>query len=381
MKVSRKGVPRVVWERRRPSTDPGEEDTIDLIPFLSMSRSLGDFWSFNEQTQKFVVSPNPDVQVHSLDPSTQKFIVLASDGLWNVMTPQEVVDFVWAYEQGERCMENGEGDGERDVVRALIDEALERWQLRKMFADNIAVVIAFLKEEGAPPPASVPGLTRSSEPAVASTETANSSDNVVLMPSPEKTDAERRKSQTKMIVSPQEPAVIHHVSTYWSGSTVYHKECQPNGSCFELHTKISLRCRRKDKKKLREQHRRQLAVTLGPEKAGEGEKSVSPGKRSREDPDDVQLPPSKKSHHEGDSGCESDGDGDRDATIPEKKTRHNSLPSPSTNTLPSSSNNLLSSPSNNPLSSPTNGRYEPSSGVFSEDSSPGNVSEPVPLIG
>ena len=306
MKVSRKGVPRVVWERHCPSTEPGEEDTINLIPFLSMSRSLGDFWSFNEQTQKFSVSPNPDVQVHSLDPSRQKFIIVASDGLWNVMTAQEVVDFVWAYEQGERGVEDGEGEEVRDVVRALIDEALERWQLRKMFADNIAVVIAFLTEEGAPPPVSIPGLSHSSQPAVTSTVTAGSSDNVVLTPSPEKTDAERRKGETKMIVSPQEPAVIHRVSTYWSGSTVYHKECRPSGSCFELYTKISLRCRRKDKKKLREQHRRWLSVTLGLEEGGKRER-VSPGKRQREEPDDVQLPSSKKSHREGDSGCESDG--------------------------------------------------------------------------
>jgi len=78
----------VVWERRRSSNTPNEEDTVDFIPFLSVSRSLGDFWSWSEQTQKFVVSPHPDVSVHPLDLTTQRFIVVASDGLWNVMSPQ-----------------------------------------------------------------------------------------------------------------------------------------------------------------------------------------------------------------------------------------------------------------------------------------------------
>ena len=88
----KKGVPRVVWERKEPSDDP---PTIDLIPFLNISRSLGDFWSWSDKTNLFVVSPHPDVGVHPLDPAHQRFLVLASDGLW---TPQEVVNFVWEYE-------------------------------------------------------------------------------------------------------------------------------------------------------------------------------------------------------------------------------------------------------------------------------------------
>ena len=57
--------------------------------------------------------------------------------------------------------------------------------------------------------------------------------------------------------------------------------------CFGLYFKIML---------LEEEHRRQSAVTLGPENAEEGGKRVLPGKRSREEPADVKLPPSKKRH-------------------------------------------------------------------------------------
>lgn len=112
-----------------------------LIPFLNLSRSLGDFWSYNPRTNKFAVSPTPDVHVHPLNPKVQKFIVIASDGLWNVMSPHEVVLFIWDYE----CNED-ECHQPRDVVRAIMDEALRRWNQKKLQADNIAVLIAFLTE-------------------------------------------------------------------------------------------------------------------------------------------------------------------------------------------------------------------------------------------
>ena len=136
--TSRKGIPGVVWRRPRKS---GEKDVYDSIPFLSVSRSLGDFWSFNPRTNHFTVSPKPDVHVHSLDPKVQRFIVIASDVLWNVMTPDEVVQFIWDYEcDKDTCHQP------RDVVRATINEALRRWERKHLPADNIAVLIAFLSE-------------------------------------------------------------------------------------------------------------------------------------------------------------------------------------------------------------------------------------------
>ena len=110
------------------------------------SCSLGDFWSWSDKTNRFVVSPHPDVGVHP-HPAHQRFLVLASDGFWNVMTLQEVVNFVWEYETAgkkQQCQK-------KDSVRALIDEALYRWRRKGMHADNISVVITFLCEEDKPP--------------------------------------------------------------------------------------------------------------------------------------------------------------------------------------------------------------------------------------
>ena len=134
--TSRKGVRRVVWKRQRKFSG-----TFDSIPFLSVSRSLGDFWSYNPRTNHFTVSPKPDVAVHPLDPRTQRFIVIASDGLWDVMSPDEVVKFIWDYEN-----DKDECHQPRDVVRAIINEALRKWEQKKVPADNIAVLIAFLTE-------------------------------------------------------------------------------------------------------------------------------------------------------------------------------------------------------------------------------------------
>ena len=131
--VSWKGVPRVIWEQRRNSFVNGEQ--VDFIPFLSVSRSLGDFWSYCPHSGEYVVSPKPDVRVHSLNPKVQKFIIIASDGLWNVMTPKQVVEFIWDYEHEYEEKLNQP----RDVVRAIINEALSRWKLHHLLADNIAM--------------------------------------------------------------------------------------------------------------------------------------------------------------------------------------------------------------------------------------------------
>lgn len=54
----------------------------------------GNRWSFNAKSQTFVVSPVPDVYERILDIHSTPFIILASDGLWNVVNPQEALDLL-----------------------------------------------------------------------------------------------------------------------------------------------------------------------------------------------------------------------------------------------------------------------------------------------
>ena len=282
MKISRKGVPRVVWERKKKSKDPDMPPTVDHIPFLSVSRSLGDYWSWSDHTQQFVVSPQPDVNVHTLDPSRQRFVVLASDGLWNVMSPQDVVDFVWEYETRER--EDEVLHQARDVVRALIDEALFRWRRKGMFADNIAVVIAFLTEENTP---SLGGSLSASSSQPVKREEAEST-----VSSAEANTA----ADTERTGVAEPPATVNHTT-----STLCRKETLPGGAVVEEHTLISLHSHHKDREREEEEERKRVCSS------GSLEEERSAVKRRREERDLTAPLPRKKIRHERDSGCESDG--------------------------------------------------------------------------
>jgi serine/threonine protein phosphatase PrpC len=56
----------------------------------------GDLWSYNCEYGKYVVSPVPDVTVHKLDRSRQRFLIIASDGVWNMMSAEDAVNCVWS---------------------------------------------------------------------------------------------------------------------------------------------------------------------------------------------------------------------------------------------------------------------------------------------
>ena len=227
MVISKKGVPRVVWERQRQrlraSTDLEQDKQTDSIPFLSVSRSLGDFWSYSPRTQKFTVSPCPDVTVVPLNLCEQKFVVIASDGLWNVMTPNEVVSFIWDYEHDTLCHQES-----KDVVRALINEALQRWKSKGLLADNIAVLIAFLNDQ--PPPATH------------NVSTSNSKEGTPLIEDGVCEGGDGRPAATPPTLPEQkEPGIIERTSSSKSGSHYYYKETLPDGGTIEYDTKIKLR--------------------------------------------------------------------------------------------------------------------------------------------
>ena len=52
---------------------------------------LGDLWSYNFERSAFIVSPEPDVSVHEIDPQKHTCVILASDGVWNVMSPRDAI--------------------------------------------------------------------------------------------------------------------------------------------------------------------------------------------------------------------------------------------------------------------------------------------------
>ena len=273
--LSLKGVMRVVWERERTKSNGKKE--IDRIPFLSVARSLGDFWSYCPQSGEYTVSPVPYIHDFPLDLNEQKFIVLASDGLWNVMSPSDVVNFITDFDRKAEHLKtvysdspgttsgsgvpnsNDNGGGSqspRDVVSALIREALSRWERKKLQADNIAVLIAYLSEEeeegegteSAAPAAVVPSVETvtelKDEVAVSCLEEPESHQCKAPPPVPPTIDTSSSSSSSSL--SPFEKT-----ANTKTGSTTkeYFMRLFPDGSTVEYENIIKHRQKRKHKKK------------------------------------------------------------------------------------------------------------------------------------
>ena len=106
-----------------------------LYPGTAFTRSLGD-----AAAERIGVIPDPEVRPRTLTAS-DRFLVLASDGVWEFMTNQEVVDLV--------ASEEARGDPQRACVLLCV-EAFRRWLLNETRTDDItAAVLWFDGEPGA----------------------------------------------------------------------------------------------------------------------------------------------------------------------------------------------------------------------------------------
>eukprot|EP01038_Epipyxis_sp_PR26KG_P004745 gene4745-6656_t len=109
------------------------------VPGLAMSRSLGDAVAHSAG-----VSSEPDFVEYDFSQDRDDVIlVMASDGLWEFMSNQEVMDI--AFNTTEP----------RFAVDRLISESNERWMREEQVIDDTTVCVAFLGNFGAgssPPP-------------------------------------------------------------------------------------------------------------------------------------------------------------------------------------------------------------------------------------
>ncbi|XP_073521582.1 protein phosphatase 1D [Phyllobates terribilis] len=136
--INKSGVNRVVWKRPRLTHNgPVRRSTvIDQIPFLAVARALGDLWSYDFFSGEFVVSPEPDTSVHTIDPQTHKFIIIGSDGLWNMVTAQDAVSLC---QEQEKSYVNGEC--RQSFAKMLVSRALTQWRHRMLRADNTSAIV------------------------------------------------------------------------------------------------------------------------------------------------------------------------------------------------------------------------------------------------
>ncbi len=80
--VEARGVHRVVWTRQKAPNMMDSPDEIEEVPFLAVARSLGDFWSYNSENDRFIVSPEPDVEMLALNANEH----LGHDGFKGICT-------------------------------------------------------------------------------------------------------------------------------------------------------------------------------------------------------------------------------------------------------------------------------------------------------
>ena len=98
-------------------------------PGLAMTRSLGDKIAHN-----IGVIDEPEFKTFTYD-GTEKFIILASDGLWEYVNGDQCINIVKPYYE--------EGKDSKEGALALTKEAFRKWKRKEVAIDDITVIIIF----------------------------------------------------------------------------------------------------------------------------------------------------------------------------------------------------------------------------------------------
>jgi serine/threonine protein phosphatase PrpC len=119
---------------------------VHRVRSLSLSRAIGDRYA------KPAVSAEVEIRHFSVAEEGDNFVLLASDGLWDVMTSQEVVNFVqerldgdFAHEQSQ-SRDRDESEDEDLYLRDNMAKFVAREAIRRGSGDNVCVVLVFLND-------------------------------------------------------------------------------------------------------------------------------------------------------------------------------------------------------------------------------------------
>lgn len=102
------------------------------IKDLSVSRAFGDIDATPYVTHR------PDIFKFPLDKKHDKFIVLACDGVWDVLSDNDVVNFILL-----NCYDSTTKN--RINIKVNIAEQLAQYALKKGSTDNVTIIVIFLK--------------------------------------------------------------------------------------------------------------------------------------------------------------------------------------------------------------------------------------------
>jgi serine/threonine protein phosphatase PrpC len=135
--------------------EEGQQYTVHKVAktendLLAVSRAFGDFEYKSNTTlgpEDQAVSCIADVQVHKRDPDRDQYLVLACDGIWDVMDNNEVMDFV--LEQIKNKTDNASAAVLPEVSELLVAECLKRGS-----RDNMSAILVKLHLPGSSTPKS-----------------------------------------------------------------------------------------------------------------------------------------------------------------------------------------------------------------------------------
>ena len=100
----------------------------EAYPGIAMSRSIGDFIATT-----LGVIPVPKFIEEKIDSDT-KFIVVASDGVWEFLKNEKVAEIVWPF------YKKNDPEG---ACKTLIKESTDWWNQEDIVVDDITVIVVF----------------------------------------------------------------------------------------------------------------------------------------------------------------------------------------------------------------------------------------------
>lgn len=110
---------------------------------LSLSRAIGDRYA------KPAISGDVEIKHYPVDEDGDEFILLASDGLWDVMTSNEAVSYVHQRISNELQRENvarEDIDNYKLVLRRNMAKFVAREAIRRGSGDNVCVIMVWLND-------------------------------------------------------------------------------------------------------------------------------------------------------------------------------------------------------------------------------------------
>jgi serine/threonine protein phosphatase PrpC len=109
-----------------------DDDDDYRIDGMSVSRSFGDL------DNKYVCQ-TPDIFDYLLN--DYKFLILACDGVWDVLSNQDCIDFILKKKDGIKILDNLKGRSENNIAMKLAEYALDKGS-----EDNLSIIIIFIDE-------------------------------------------------------------------------------------------------------------------------------------------------------------------------------------------------------------------------------------------